>query len=336
MNPDDTELGLCGMNPTAWSRRKFFAVFTSAAGGMALSQCAATPSSPTPQAAASTATGYTPRLPWSTVFKGDAKFRELCAQAQRGNWAALPLGRRTTTVGRALLGTSYGSYTLEIDNRIESPSVNFYQLDCWTFYEASLAFARMVRSKPAPWSPGDLLRYIEMERYRGGRCDGGYLSRMHHLEEVFHDNERRGLGRNVTRSLGGVPIHRNIREMQIAWRDYRYLRSNPSLRPGMARVESRVSDLPVTYIPKSRVAGIESRLEDGDVLAIAARDQSGYTSHVGLAVRDGARCRFMHATSKRDKGHRCILDGRISSYLNESSSHIGLIVFRPGEAPIVG
>jgi hypothetical protein len=275
-------------------------------------------------------------LPWSTVFKGDAKFQQVCSQAQRGNWAALPIGQRTATVGRALLGTAYGNYTLEIDDRIESPSVNLHQLDCWTFYEVSLAFARMVRSKPAPWSPGDLLRYIELERYRGGRCDGTYLSRMHHLEEVFFDNERRGLGRNITRSLGGVPIHRNIREMQIAWRSYRYLSHNPSLISGIAMVEARVSRLPVTYIPRSRVAGIESSLQNGDVLAVAARDDSGYTSHVGLALRDGKYCRFMHATSSRDKGRCCIIDSRISTYLKEESGNIGLIVFRPGDVPMAG
>jgi hypothetical protein len=154
---------------------------------------------------------------------------------------------------------------------------------------------------------------------------------MHHLEEVFADNQRRGLGSNITRSLGGVPVRRNIREMQVAWRSYRYLRNNPSLRTGIARVEARVSSLPVSYIPKSRVARIESQLQNGDVLAIACADSGGYTSHVGLALRDGSTCRFMHATSSRDKGRCCIVDRRISQYLAEKRDHMGLIVFRPSD-----
>jgi hypothetical protein len=88
----------------------------------------------------------------------------------------------------------------------------------------------------------------------------------------------------------------------------------------------------VRYIPKAQVAGIESQLQSGDVLAIASLDQSGYTSHVGLALRDGNTCRFMHATSSRDKGRRCIVDRRISQYLAEARDHMGLIVFRPAEA----
>lgn len=277
-----------------------------------------------------------PRLPWPVVFKGESKFHRLCEEAEKKRWASLPIGQRTVAVGKAITGTPYGNYTLEIDDRIESPSVNFDTLDCWTFYETSLAFSRLVKCSRSLWTREAMLHYLELERYRDGRCNGNYLSRMHHLEEVFANNEQRGLGQNVTRSLGGVPVRRNIREMQSAWKQYRYLRCNQSLIPGIAQVEARVSALPVTYIPRSRVAGIESRLQDGDVLAVASQDPSGYTSHVGLALRDGANCRFMHATSSRSKGKCCVVDTRISGYLQEKNSNMGLVVFRPAEAPVLG
>ena len=99
---------------------------------------------------------------------------------------------------------------------------------------------------------------------------------------------------------------------------------------------ARVSALPVTYVPNSRVAGIEPRLQDGDVIAIATRDPSGYSSHVGLALRDGSSCRFMHATSLQSKGRQCIVDDRISVYLRRKSSNMGIMVFRPSEAPALG
>lgn len=279
-----------------------------------------------------------PRLPWSTVFKGEARFRELCKRAERENWASLPIGKRTAAVGTALCGAAYVNYTLEIDDRIESPSVNFDALDCWTFYEASLAMARMIKNPSSLWSRQAFLHYIELERYRNGRCDGTYASRMHHLEEVFADNERRGLGKNVTASLGGVRLSRRVNYMstRTAVRNSRYLRNNPSLVPEMARIENQISTLPVYYIPNSRVAGIESKLQDGDVLAIVTNWHSTYTSHVGLAKRDGSTCRFMHASSSRSKGRQCLIDARISQYLREKSTNIGLIVFRPGEAPMIG
>jgi len=279
-----------------------------------------------------------PRLPWATVFKGEQRFKELCARARKENWAIKPIGPRTTELGKALCGIPYVNYTLEIDDRIESPSVNFDGKDCWTFYETALAMARMVKNPPSLWTREALLHYIELERYRGGRCDGTYVSRMHHLEEVFADNERRGLGTNVTRSLGGIPLQRRVEYMQTqtAVRSSRYLRNNPAMVSDMARIEAKISSLPVSYIPKARVASIESKLKDGDVLAIVSNWHSTYTSHVGLAKRDGAACRFMHASSSRSKGRQCLVDARISDYLREKRSNQGLIVFRPGEAPLIG
>lgn len=311
------------------NRRHFLNTLGGAGAGLLLGNCKTVPTGSAP------VTLRQPRLPWPVVLKGESKFHRLCDQAKKENWASQPIGQRTVTAGKALLGTPYGNYTLEIDDKIESPSVNFEMLDCWTFYETSLALARLVKNPPSLWTREAMLHYIELERYRDGRCTGSYLSRMHHLEEVFANNQSRGLGQNVTASLGGVPVRRNIKEMQESWKAYRYLRSDPSLLPGMARVEANVSALPVTYIPRSKVAGIESRLQDGDVLAVATNWHSSYTSHVGLAKRDGATCRFMHATSSRNKGKCCVVDNRISSYLQEKSTNMGLIVFRPTEAPLL-
>lgn len=275
-----------------------------------------------------------PRLSMSTVFRGEERFRALVARAERENWRNLPLGQRTVRVGSAMLGVPYVNYTLEVDDRIESPVVNLNGMDCWTFYENALGFARMLRYKPGPYDPRDLLHMVELERYRAGRCTGSYLSRMHHLEEVFYDNQRRGLARNITPQLpGAVRLRREIREMTNAWRSYRYLRANPALRPEMARIEARVSKLPVYHVPKSRVRSVEAYLQDGDICAITSNYQGGYTSHVGLIVRRGGRAWFMHATSERDKGRKMIVDCPITDYLNRRSSHAGIIICRPGELP---
>jgi hypothetical protein len=272
-------------------------------------------------------------LPEDTVFKGRATFERLVAQAQRENWRALPIGERTARVGLALTGTPYRGFTLEIDDHIEAPSVNFLGLDCWTFYEVSLGFARMLRAKEPPYAPEDLLRLVELDRYRHGQCTGGYLSRIHFLEELFSDNEKRGLMANITSRLSGAERmgHRDIREMTVMWRHYRYLRNDPSLRPEMAQIEARVSNLPVYHVPKRDVPSIEGNLQNGDVIAITSRDTGGYTSHVGLAVRDSRGVlRFMHASSKQ---RRVVVDDRLSTYLNSKRDDIGIVVSRPMDVP---
>jgi hypothetical protein len=277
------------------------------------------------------ATGTGASLPLAVTFKGQPKFNALVARAQAEGWASLPLHERTATVGKALVGTTYQNFTLELSDTQESPCVNFQALDCWTFYETALAFARMLHH-PGPHTPQDLLHYIELERYRDGHCDGTYLSRMHHLEEVFANNQQRGLGRNITAELGGSPIRRQILEMQRDQKSYRALVANPRYVDAIARIESRVSNLPVTYLPNERVPSAESSLRNGDIIAIVGADDAAYTTHVGMALRDGSRCRFMHATSRFDKGRQVVIDGPISGYLAESPDHIGIIVFRPAEA----
>src|SRR4051812_44612573 len=65
------------------------------------------------------------RLPFGTVFRGQDQFNRLAGKAKSENWKSLPIGERTAAVGQSLLGTRYKHFTLEIDNRVESPSVNF-------------------------------------------------------------------------------------------------------------------------------------------------------------------------------------------------------------------
>lgn len=269
-------------------------------------------------------------LPFDTVFIGQDHFVRLLEKAKREDWASLPIGERTATVGRSLVGTPYTSHTLEIDDKIEAASVNFKGLDCWTFFETALAFARLLDLPEIDRTPAALLKFIELDRYRDGVCTGEYLSRLHYLEDWAYDNHRRGLVLDITSELGGVEYANTCREMTILWKGYRYLRATPSLVPSMTREEKRIEKLPTFVIPKKKVAGIEPQLRNGDIIGIVSRDGSRMsTSHVGLALRDTKGVlRFMHASSTRDK-RRVLIDERLSDYLAGNSGQVGILVARP-------
>ena len=270
------------------------------------------------------------RLAFGTVFKGQDQFNRLVAKAKAGNWKALPIGERTAAVGQALVGTRYKHFTLEIDNRIESPSVNFQGMDCWTFYEIALSFARMLNEPESNWTPERLLHYIELDRYRGGQCTGEYLSRLHYLEDWLYDNDKRGLVEDLTTKLGGKSVPHAAHEMTVAWRHYRYLAANKSLLGPLARMEADVSRRPLYQIPKNRVAKIEPKLQTGDIIGIVSHDGRLYsTSHVGLALRtsDGV-LHFLHASAPHNYG-RVVVDSRLSDYLNKYRSDSGILVARP-------
>jgi len=270
-------------------------------------------------------------LPMSRVFKGQDRFEQLIIRAKAEDWKSLPIGERTAAVGRAMVGTPYRSYTLEVDNRVESPSVNFKGLDCWTFFEIALGFARMLDEPEDNWTPARLLYYVELDRYRGGECTGEYLSRLHYLEDWLYDNSRRGLVRDLTRTLGGVSVSHSAREMTKGWHHYRYLVANRSLLRPLGQMEARVSARPLYEIPKNRIVSIEPRLRSGDIIGIVSRDGGSMraTSHVGLALRSGdGTLHFMHASAPHNYG-KVVVDSRLSAYLYRYSSDTGILVARP-------
>ena len=270
-------------------------------------------------------------LPYARVFRGNTEFQRLVQKAQSQNWRSLPLGERTIAAGLALIRTPYVNYTLEIDDHTESPSVNLNGVDCWTFFEIALGFARMLEVKADNYIPQDLLTMIELDRYRGGRCDGKYTTRLHFLEDWIYDNERRGLVKNLTRALGGIPMRgRYLNEMSRYWRSSRYLRNNPGLVSEMRQIENKISSRTICHIPKSVVPVIESKIQNGDVICISGKGPEGFTEHVGLAYRDRQGIlRFMHAS----KDERCvIIDVPLHSYLYRYAKFAGIMVVRPQEA----
>lgn len=268
-------------------------------------------------------------LPQNVTFIGVEKFQQVVARAVAENWGALPLGARVAQFGQALRGTKYVAWTLEIDDRVESPSANFNGLDCWTFFEISLGLARMMAKRQRAYAPSDLLRQIEWTRYRGGVCRGNYLDRIHYLDEWFTDNAARGNIRNVTRDAGPVVrlTGRGNDEMSLNPKLYRYLRANPALVPAMRQIESRLEQVPFDFIPKEHVAAGEPRIQSGDIIGIVTNRPHVYCSHVGLALRTGdGTCHFMHASATYQK---VVVDKTIHEYLNAIKSHAGIIVGRP-------
>lgn len=266
-------------------------------------------------------------LPLAKTFVGQNKFQQLMDRGYRAGWAELPLGERVNNFALALRGTPYLNYTLELHDSIEAPSVNMSGMDCWTLFETALAMGRLVALHPPPYSAQEMLRLIELDRYRGGRCTGRFDSRLHHLEQWLHDNESRGLVRNITPALGGRPLYREMSDMGGHPENYRQLRADPSMVPEFIRIENELSRRGITYIPKSQVPKVESKLRNGDIVCIVTTWPGSYTSHVGLASRDAkGTLRFLHAS----KNHReVLLDVRLSDYLKQFSRHAGIYVARP-------
>ena len=119
------------------------------------------------------------------VFAGQETFERLLMLGRAPAWSELPIGERIGAIGMALRQTPYVAATLELYADREVCSVNLRGLDCVTFIESSLAFARMLRRGGR--TPEALLAEVMFTRYRGGRLTD-YVSRLHYLSDWFFDN----------------------------------------------------------------------------------------------------------------------------------------------------
>ena len=268
-------------------------------------------------------------LPESVVFVGQGKYQALINRGLAENWRSLPIGERTAKVGLALRGTPYKNYTLELDDRIETPCVNMAGMDCWTFFEIALGAARALKISENP-TPADMLRMIELDRYRSGRCNGIFTSRLHYLEQWLQDNQSRGLVKDVTPSLPGAKkLYRDRKEMSASWKSSKQLRAHPSRVPEIARIEAQLSKRGIWFVPNSAIADAEKYLRDGDIISIVTTWPRGYTSHVGLAYRDeNGVLRFLHA-SRNERA--VVIDSRLSTYVKRYSTNAGIMVARPND-----
>jgi hypothetical protein len=246
------------------------------------------------------------------------------AHAQR--WDTLRVGESIVRFGRALEGAPYLEHSLEGPGP-EVCRVTTQGFDCVTFMETSLDLARTIRAghgggRP---TPEDLQEAVTHTRYRAGHLSG-YVSRLHYTSDWIADNVAKNVVEDVTPSLGGVRLPVEVGFMSTHPDKYPALAADSALVDSMRRIERRINVTPRTFVPKARVAAIESRLESGDLVAITTSIPGLDYSHTGLIVRDAGGARFMHASSARGK---VVIDTTLSAYLARGpKSNTGITVLR--------
>lgn len=231
------------------------------------------------------------------------------------------LGADVLAVGRRFLGRPYVAGSLDPGGR-ERLVCRTDAFDCVTFVENSLAIALARRGPESLGYPGQLERL----RYRRGKRDG-YISRLHYFSEWIQDNAERGLVRDCSAALGGVPDPRPLHFMTRHREAYPALRHDATFR-ALRQVERQLNQRPRHYIPRERVPQILDRLEDGDILAITTTVDGLDVSHVGLACRQpNGDVHLLHASSAGQAVE--LSSGPLLAFLREREGRSGIMVARP-------
>lgn len=262
------------------------------------------------------------------TFEGNEAFNRLVKLAQERHWKDLPMGELIGAIGMELRGTPYVGSTLELYEDREVCSVNLTGLDCVTFFESALGFARMLK-EGKEMSPAALMEQVTYTRYRDGKISD-YASRLHYTADWLYNNEEKRVVKVITRELpGAVRFTSPVNFMSKHPASYKQLKANPDMVPHIAEIEDRINARNMYYVPKDKVAEIEPLLKTGDIIGITTTINGIDCSHTGLCYRDEQGVlRFLHASLDKKQ---VVLGDELSKYLASVSKHTGIMVARPAE-----
>jgi hypothetical protein len=237
-----------------------------------------------------------------------------------------PINNVVAAIGRSFIGTEYIAHTLEKKGK-EELTINLTGLDCTTFLETSLTFARCIKLGKTSFE--DYQKQLTLIRYRDGKLDE-YPSRLHYFSDWIYNNSQKGIVKDVTKSIGGEKITFKLSFMSTHPDSYQMLKDNPKFVPMIAEQEKEINKREYYYIPVDKVEKNEKKIKNGDLIAITVNVPGIDIGHVGIAVKEkDGRIYFMHAPLSGAKVQ--ITKEPLCDYLKKIKKDTGIIVLRPQE-----
>ncbi len=225
---------------------------------------------------------------------------------------------QTLVIAKSFLGTPYAVGTLE-QSGPEQLVINLRELDCWTFVETSLGITLSAKD--------DFQNYkgaLQQLRYWGGTVNG-YGSRIHYFSGWVLQAQARGLLRDLTAELGGIPYRKKIGYISAHPDKYPRTRDAATLRAIVA-AEARISRHDWFYVPKSKVAQVESQLREGDIILLTSAKPDLDIAHQGFAIRQNGRIHLLHASSL---SKRVVISAEpLPGYMAGQKGQSGMMVVR--------
>ena len=239
------------------------------------------------------------------------------------NLKSKPIGNVIVSIGESFIGTDYKASTLEKEGG-EELVVNLNGLDCTTFLENVLVFARLIKKDSTTFN--NFLTDLTYIRYRHGIIKS-YTSRLHYFSDWIFDNIKKNVVEDITKDLGGEAVKFQLSYMSGHPAQYIHLKENPSFIPVIQSQEDSINNRTYFYIPKNRVNSVEKKLKDGDLIAFTTSIKGLDIGHVGIAIKDkDGRIHLLHAPQPDAKVQ--ITKYPLSDYILNSNKDTGIIVLR--------
>lgn len=267
-----------------------------------------------------------------TQFLGVSIFNRILSSATAHNWGKLPIGQLMGHIAGELKGTVYAEKTLELSRDREIGSVNLEALDCMTFVENTLGFARML--KKGGRTPVDLIAEVSFMRYRNG-LPVDYASRLHYMTDWLVDNQSKHVLKLLSDLPGAVAFTKKVGFMSTHPELYAQLAAHPELIAKIKAQEEIINSRQLKFVPLDKIADVEHLLQTGDIVGVCADNPGLDIVHDGLIIRgaDG-RAHFMDASSLKANRKVVLEPGSLRQALSWSKHLTGAMFARPLEPAI--
>lgn len=234
----------------------------------------------------------------------------------------IPIGELIILIGKSFQGTPYVAHTLENDTD-EKLVVNLRELDCTTFAENCLALARTIKTGDPTYK--SFLVNLQQIRYRNG-IRNHYPSRLHYFSDWLMNNAEKNIIDLPAVNFGEI-FHNQLNFMSTHPESYQCLKENPAFVAELDKLEKDISAKKYYFIPKDKIASVESMLNEGDIAGITTNIKGLDIVHTILLTKVNGRVHLLHASSSANKV--ILSDEPLNDYLAKNKIQTGLMVGRP-------
>lgn len=267
-------------------------------------------------------------LPQEPGTESDREDEEICKRkfrlADEQSLRDQPIGEVIKAIGMSFIGTPYLAHGLETPGD-EQLVVNLRGLDCVSLTESTLALSRCVKLGKRTFD--EFKNQLQRIRYREGIINK-YPSRLHYFSDWIDNNTKKGIVRDVTRTIGGQRYSKTVNYMTTHRDSYRQL-SDEGFVAMIKRTEEDLTKRVHFYVPKSRISRVQRKIKTGDIIAITASMEGMDIAHTGMAVWIDGVLRFLHAPIVGSVVQ--VTEKPLAEYLQAHKSQTGVMVARPLE-----
>lgn len=250
----------------------------------------------------------------------EKKFQQIMNLALANKLHDEPLEIILQRVAQEFIGAKYQAGLLDQTNK-ESLFISLTKFDCVLFVETVLGLVKGITVQDYNYST--FINNIQDQRYRTQNIT--YCDRLHYFSDWIAENENKGFVKNLTPSLGGIQLNKQLNFMTANRSKYPQLENNESNFQCIKETEGNLNKLNLSYIPTNRIRSIYPKLKSGDIIAITTKIKGLDVTHTGLIYQQNNQTGLIHASP----AGQVTIAKDLQNYVQNVPQAIGIFVIRP-------